>query len=613
LVYSTYLGGSGQEFGSGIAVDSAGNAYATGQTLSIDFPVTPSAFQKTCGGRPTGCWDAFVAKINPAGSAFVYSTYLGGSGTDDGFAGAIAADAAGNAYVTGDTASTDFPTMNPLQASNAGAVNAYVTKINPSGSALVYSTYLGGSSNDWANGIAVDGVGNVYVAGQSLSSDFPTTPGAFQRANVGSYDAFVAKINPTGSALVYSTYLGGLNWDQANSIAVDTTGGAYVAGSTYSANFPLQNPSQAKKTGGTSTPDAYVSKLSQSGSSLIFSTYLGGSESDNPGGIAVDSAGNAYVVGSTNSTNFPTKNPLQAANGGAYDAFVTKIYTAAPTTTTLSSSLNPSVYRQAVTFTANVTSNIGTPPDGETVAFMEGTTSLGTGTLSGGSASFTTSALLVGTQRITAQFGGDSSFSMSTSAVTKQVVDKDVTSTTLLSSLNPSIYGQNVTWTASVTTSGPIGATGTVHLSWDGYGVGTATLNASGVATLTRSNLNADSYPIVAEYQGDANNGPSASAILNQVINQTTSAATLTSSPNPSTQGQAVTFTAKITSPTTVPTGPVNFTAGNTVLGSVELSGGKATFTTSSLPVGSTTVTVTYPWNSNIASSSASVTQAVDQ
>ena len=187
------------------------------------------------------------------------------------------------------------------------------------------------------------------------------------------------------------------------------------------------------------------------------------------------------------------------------------------------------------------------------------------------------------------------------------------TSTTLTSSVNPSIYGQKVTWTATSTAEGPIAPTGKVSFTWGSFSLGSAKLNSSGVASLTLSKLNADSYPLTANYQGDANNVPSSSAILNQVINQTTSAATLTSSPNPSTSGEAVTFTAKITSPTTVPTGPVTFSAGKTLLGSVELSGGKATFTTSSLPVGSTTVTVTYPWNSNIASSSASVTQVVDQ
>ncbi len=190
---------------------------------------------------------------------------------------------------------------------------------------------------------------------------------------------------------------------------------------------------------------------------------------------------------------------------------------------------------------------------------------------------------------------------------------KCLTSTALISGLNPSIYGQSVTWTATVTTSGPVAPTGKVTFTWSGYAIGTATLNASGVATLTRSNLNADTYPLNAVYLGDANNARSTSTVLNQVVTETTSEATLTSSPNPSTQGQAVTFTAKITSPTVTATGPVTFTAGKTVLGTAQLSSENAKFTTSTLAVGSTNVTVTYYGDSNIAKSSASVTQRVQQ
>lgn len=190
---------------------------------------------------------------------------------------------------------------------------------------------------------------------------------------------------------------------------------------------------------------------------------------------------------------------------------------------------------------------------------------------------------------------------------------KSPTTTTLSSSLNPSVYGQKVTWTATVTTSGPIAPTGKVRFTWDSYTIGSGALNANGTGTLSRRDLNADPYPLIANYQGDANNAPSSSAIVNQVITHTTSAAVLTSSSNPSTQGQAVTFVAKITSPTTVPKGPVTFSAGKTVLGTVELSGGEAAFTTATLPVGSTTVTATLPWNSDISGSSASVTQKVQQ
>jgi Bacterial Ig-like domain (group 3)/FG-GAP-like repeat len=286
------------------------------------------------------------------------------------------------------------------------------------------------------------------------------------------------------------------------------------------------------------------------------------------------------------------------------------------TSTTLVSNLNPSVYGQPITFTATVTSTGGAPPNGETVTFYNGLNVLGTAPMTGGIAALTNSSMGSGMHTISAAYLGDANFTGSTSPVLEQAVDtsgQSATTTALTSSLNPSIYGQKVTWTVTVTTSGKTTPTGRVNFNWGSYSIGTATLNSSGVATLTRSNLSADAYPLFAEYLGDANNGPSASPILNQVITQATSSATLTSSPNPSTQGQSVTFTAKITSSTTTPTGPVTFTAGKTTLGTVELSNGKATFTTSTLAVGSTTVTVTYPTNSDIAGSSASVTQVVDQ
>jgi hypothetical protein len=295
---------------------------------------------------------------------------------------------------------------------------------------------------------------------------------------------------------------------------------------------------------------------------------------------------------------------------------VVNVTSKSATSTTISSSLNPSAHGQAITFTATVTSTGGTPPIGETVTFYNGLNVLGTAPLRGGIASLTTSSLQSGIHTISAAYLGDANFTGSTSPVLQQAVDttsQSATTTALTSSLNPSIYGQRVTWTAIVTTSGSSTPTGRVHFKWGSYSIGTATLNPSGVATLSLSNLNADHYPLFAVYNGDANNGASASPILNQVITQATSSATLTSSPNPSTQGQSVTFTAEITSPTTTPTGPVTFTAGKATLGTVELTKGKATLTTSTLAVGSTTVTVTYPWKSNISESSASVTQVVQQ
>ena len=284
--------------------------------------------------------------------------------------------------------------------------------------------------------------------------------------------------------------------------------------------------------------------------------------------------------------------------------------------TALVSSPNPSVYAQPVTFRATVSSTAGSPRSLETVTFFNGLNVLGTAPLIGGIAFLTSSSLQAGIHTITAAYLGDANFTASRSPGLQQAVDtksQSATTTALTSSLNPSIYGQSVTWTATVTTLGPTTPTGNVKFSWDSYYLGTASLNTSGVATLSSSGLNADSYPVLAEYVGDANNGASASPILNQVVRQIVSTATLTSSPNPSTQGQAVTFTAQITSPTVQPTGPVTFTAGKTVLGTAQLSNGKAKLTTSALPVGSTKVTATYYGDSNIAKSSASVTQAVQQ
>jgi hypothetical protein len=348
LVYSTYLGGCGSDAGSSITVDGSGNAYVTGITYtfteSVNFPTTPGAFQTVCGGGPDTytCWDAFVSKLNPAGSALVYSTYLGGSLQDQG--SGIAVDSSGNAYVTGLTTSINFPTMNPLQPVNGGGANgngtAFITELNPTGSALVYSTYLGGSGGDAGSSIAVDGSGNAYVTGLTASTNFPTM-NPLQPANGGTYDAFVSKLNPAGSALVYSTYLGGNGSDFGRGIAVDGSGNAYVTGTTASTNFPTMNPLQPACGDGDSctSGDAFVTKINSSGSALAYSTYLGGSGADEGWGIAVDSSGNAYVTGNTASTNFPTMNPLQPANGGTYDAFVAK-FVPAPFVTLSPTSLN---------------------------------------------------------------------------------------------------------------------------------------------------------------------------------------------------------------------------------------------------------------------------------
>jgi hypothetical protein len=328
LSYSTYLGGSGPEEESrAIAVDAAGNAYVTGFTASVDFP-TLNPFQAFNSGGEHG--DAFVTKLNPSGS-LVYSTYLGGSGGDFGSGIALEPGCAANCdvYIMGGTCSTNFPTMSPLQAALAGGCDTFVTKLNAIGSALIYSTYLGGSGNDGAHAIAVDSSGKAHVTGYTHSSDFPTV-NAFQPFYSGHRDSFVAKLNSEGSVLIYSSYLGGNSVapgtttadDETNSIALDSSGNAYITGGTSSTNFPTKNPFQASHGGG--AVDAFVTKVDATGS-LVFSTYLGGNGHDRGDGIAIDSSGNAYITGTTNSTNFPTANALQASKNGGADAFVTKL------------------------------------------------------------------------------------------------------------------------------------------------------------------------------------------------------------------------------------------------------------------------------------------------
>ena len=317
LAYSTYLGGSGDDSGLSLALDSSGNAYVTGYTASTNFP-TKNPLQASNAASS----DVFVAKINSAGSALSYSTYLGGGGYD--YAKGIAVDSGGNAYITGYTASTNFPTKNPLQASNAGSNDAFIAKINSAGSALSYSTYLGGSGEDNGEGIAVDGSGNAYVTGYTGSASFPTK-NPIQASKTGLWDAFVSKINSAGSALVYSTYLGGSSSDYGLGIALDGSSNAYITGPTYSTNFPTRNPLQASNGG---EMDAFVSKINSAGSALTYSTYLGGSFNDFAEGIAVDRNGNSYVTGYTISNDFPTQNPIQALKNGPFDAFVTKINSA---------------------------------------------------------------------------------------------------------------------------------------------------------------------------------------------------------------------------------------------------------------------------------------------
>jgi hypothetical protein len=329
LIYSTFLGGSGNDKGSGIAVDDQGNAYLTGITLSSDFfHTTPNGYSTACSSCPT-LSDAFVTEINSTGSALLYSTFLGGGNTDQGLG--IALDNHGKIYVTGFTLSTNFPaTLGAFQSLNKGGGDAFVTKLDPtlSGSnSLVYSTCLGGVNQDVGQGIAVDSAGNAYIAGFTVSSDFPTSLGAFQTSKKGAVAAFVTKLNPFGTTALYSTYLSGSKSDAGVAIFVDRWGNAYLTGSATSPDFPTVLPVQPVYGG---AGDAFVAKLNRNGSALLFSSYLGGSGVDLGNGISADPCGGAFVVGQTTSTNLSTTSGAKqiAYGGGPYDAFVAKIGTA---------------------------------------------------------------------------------------------------------------------------------------------------------------------------------------------------------------------------------------------------------------------------------------------
>ena len=328
VVMSSYLGGSRGDVISEIATDAVGNIYVVGTSGSEDFPAvgplrrTPGFFSNF----------VFVAKLNPEASSILYTAILSGGDVDETDGKGIAADSQGNVYITGSTTSARFPVVNPIQPKKGGFfyADAFVTKISPDGSQLIYSTYLGGTSHDVGRDIAVDGAGNAYILGSTRSTDFPTA-NAIQPKNKGSQDLFVTKLNASGSALVYSTYIGG-SGDEAfiegtqysghfGGITVDLQGNAYAAADTQSADFPVKNPFQSKLAGGR---DLVVFGLDPTGA-LSFATYLGGSKDETHANIAIDPGGAVYVTGRTLSPDFPTLNAVQSTFGGFQDAFVAKL------------------------------------------------------------------------------------------------------------------------------------------------------------------------------------------------------------------------------------------------------------------------------------------------
>jgi uncharacterized repeat protein (TIGR01451 family) len=508
--YSTYLGGSVDDEAYAIAVDPSGNAYVTGRTQSLNFP-TSSPFQPTYKGNT----DVFVTKFNPTGTALVYSTYLGGNGMDIGYG--IAADGSGNAYVTGGTTSTNFPTMKYIQTHGG----IFLTKLSPTGG-MDYSTYYGGSNSEYGKAIAIDSTGNAFITGITASKDFPTK-NAFQSTYGGGSDAFVVEINTAGSTAIYSTYLGGSSQDSGNGIAVDSLGSAYVTGETKSINFPTHNPLQSTTSGdsifvakltpggnglvystyfggnagqagaaiaidpaknvyvtGTTNSGnfplhnpfrnnfafAYAFKLNPAGNALIYSTYLGGKSVDTGTGIAADSAGNAYITGYTQSTDFPTHNPVQPALAGLSDAFLLVFN---PTGSAL-------VYSSYLGGTNNDYGR-GIAFDGNGAAYVSG---------------FTASANFPTKSPHQAVYGGPPYDAFVTKTQIYVPADLAITKT---ASPNPVVHGSNLTYSLHVSNAGPGPATNVVisdpiptGTTFSSFSTTTATCTApaaGGTGTLT--------------------------------------------------------------------------------------------------------------------------------
>src|SRR5206468_1945773 len=329
LVYSRLVGGTGDDESYGVVVDGTGAAYVAGFTTSSNFPLTAGGFDRSFGGVA----DVFVAKLNAAGTSLVYSTFIGGRNDDEAFSIAVDADGAAyvTGYTA---SSNFPVSSGAVQGTLRGGLDAFILKLSAAGSALLYSTYLGGTAGDVGQGIAIDTAGAAYVTGYTASSNFPHTAGVVQGTYRGGVDdAFVTKVNATGTAFVYSTFLGGVDYDQGVGIAVDQSGAAYVAGQTACtvggscvpgvSDFPRVPSTQPPYGGGTF--EGFVVKLNAAATGLVYSTFLGGNNYDFGFGIRLDSSLDAYVTGGTSSTNLPTSGAIQASSAGGLDVFVSKL------------------------------------------------------------------------------------------------------------------------------------------------------------------------------------------------------------------------------------------------------------------------------------------------
>lgn len=546
LVYSTYIGGTGGDWAQAIAVDEAGSAYVAGYSYGKDYPTTQGAYQTSnLGHNVENC---FVTKLSADGSSLVYSTYLGGTGAESIYgdeADAIAVDGKGNAYVAGEAYSGDFPlTGNAYQSKNNATLtgsNAFLTELSSDGSALVYSTYLGGSGvdlvGDNAAAVALDGSGNAYIAGYSYSADFPTTAGAFQTKNPGAangnYNAFVAKFDPASGALVYSTLLGGSGiaeyGDRANGLAVDGHGNAYVAGDTYSDNFPVtrsafQTHNNAANSG---SSNVFISKLNSTGTSLLYSTYIGGIGSyEGPGdvaaGLGLDGYGNAYIAGKSYSPDYPV-------TAGAYQSGRKSNSDADPIVTVLNSTGTGLLYS---------TYFGGSGADYAYALAVDGKGSIYITGISY-SADFPVSAGAFQAKNAAAPNNGTNAF-VARLNVTAQVTPV-ATATAVTSSKNPATVGAQVTYTATVSArSGTARPTGNVVFSINGKAVETIQLNLGSKATLSGSFSIAGRYTIEASYTGGSQFEASSGQLAEVIDARPAAAPVFTPPPGTYTAAQSV-------------------------------------------------------------------------
>ena len=689
LVYSTYLGGSGGTGGAGfgaqgdsaegMAVDAAGNVYVTGATDSPDFPITSGAFQKTiaaseatpayCGivqRRPT---NAFISKLNPTGTALVYSTYLGGSGfyTNQGaaFVGGpnycsgsgdypfgIAIDAAGNAYLAGSASSADFPVtqgafqtaehaLTPLPSacpsSTAGPyLRSFISKLNPNGSSLVYSTYLGGSGTwvidtttspgkticginlEVVSSMALDTSGSVYVAGNGGSPDF-ATPGAFQTVDPSSFGnaaPFVAKLNAAGSALNYATFVGGnsaqYNPDTASGLAVDSAGNAYLVGTVGSPDFPttpgaFQTVNHGVARSGFSPQAGFVSMLNSTGSSLVYSTYLGGSGlDDSVNKIAVDSSGNAYVTGGTSSIDFPvTPGACQPTNPTIHNP-------TGFTDTAFVTKLNPTgsalVYSSYLGGSGAVLNGALAPPDSGTAIAVDASDNVYVAGVTG-SPDFPTTP---------GAFEPSAPTGFSTGAFVTRVdpSGKSTPVVTVTPSTSTITSAQPLTLTVTVSDGGcTVVPTGSIVITSGNYTSGATTLsNGSATIIIPAGSLAGGQDTLTATYAADAastNNVASATGTASVTVTGVAAVPTVTVTPAAAaiTTAQALSVTVTVGG-TPTPTGSVTLTSGSYTSPAATLSGGSATINipAGSLAAGSDTLTVSYTPDSASSSTYNSAT-----